>query len=154
MPESVSQLSVGSLVGGISSILVALSVFIEIAPIKVNPWTWLAKKIGKALNGDVLDELNYMKNSQIEMQKRLDEHIRIDDERNADLSRTRILRFNNEIMRGVTHTEEDYIDALGNIDSYETYCRSHPGYKNNRATHAISNIERAFDERQIQNDFL
>lgn len=34
------------------------SVVVEIIPIKINPWTWLARRIGKAILGDVTEQLS------------------------------------------------------------------------------------------------
>ena len=30
---------------------------VEVAPIKINPWTWLAETISKAFNGEVMKEI-------------------------------------------------------------------------------------------------
>lgn len=125
----------------------ALATVVEISPIKINPWSALAKAIGRAINDDVLAEL---KNTQ----KKLENHIKVDDERYADMRRTRILRFNNELIREIPHTKEDFIDVLSDIDEYEAYCRDHSEYKNNRASHAIANIGRAYDARLQKHDFL
>ena len=84
----------------------------------------------------------------------LDGHVRTDDERNADLLRSRILRFNNELVRSIDHTQEDFDEILGIIDAYRTYCRTHEEYKNNKCTHAIANIERCYDDRLEKHDFL
>lgn len=35
--------------------LLALSVIVEITPIKLNPWKWFARCIGRAINGEVLE---------------------------------------------------------------------------------------------------
>lgn len=78
----------------------------------------------------------------------------MDDERNADLLRSRILRFNNELVRSIDHTQEDFDEILGIIDAYRTYCRTHEEYKNNKCTHAIANIERCYDDRLEKHDFL
>ena len=40
------------------------------------------------------------------------------------------------------------------IDYYERYCDEHKGYKNNRASHAIANISRVYDDRLREHDFL
>lgn len=130
--------------GGVVLVLMTL---IQIAPIKVNPWTTIARAIGKAINGEVLDKLG-------QVEKRLDEHITTDDERDADLHRTRILQFNTELLRDIKHTKEDFSEILYNIDCYEKYCREHPEYQNNRAVHAIANIGRVYDERLEKHDFL
>ena len=134
------------LLGGGGGALLLLTL-LEIAPIKVNPWSAIAKAFGRAINADVLVEIK-------ETRTRLDAHIRADDERNADERRTRILRFNNELLRDIPHTREDFIDILMDIDVYESYCRTHPEYKNNRAAHAIANIGRVYDERLMKHDFL
>ena len=43
---------------------------------------------------------------------------------------------------------------LAEIDGYESYCRTHPDYQNNRAVHAIANIGRIYDEQMEHHDFL
>ncbi len=134
--------------------LFLLLTLVEIAPIQVNPWSALAKIFGRAINADVLAELKVLKEGQKKNQTRLDEHIRIDNERDADQHRIRILGFNTELLRDMRHTREDFIDIMGEIDFYERYCANHPEYKNNRAVHAISNIKRVYDELQARHDFL
>ncbi len=127
--------------------LLTLTALIQIAPIKVNPWTAIAKAVGRAINADVLNELDTVK-------KDLADHIRMDGERNADEHRARILRFNNELLRDIPHTKEEFIDVLADIDFYERYCEDHKDYKNNRAVHAIANISRVYDERLQKHDFM
>ena len=125
---------------------IALSALVDISPIKFDPWKWIFRKLGKALNGEVLAELE-------KTQKKLEAHIQADDERNADMHRSRILRFNNELLRDIPHTKEDFINVLADIDDYEAYCREHPEYKNNRASHAIANIGKNYDKRLEKHDF-
>lgn len=124
-----------------------LLTLIQIAPIKVDPWTAIFRAIGRAFNAEMLKELR-------DVRSKLDEHIKTDDERNADEHRARILRFNNELIREIPHTKEEFVDVLADIDYYEAYCRDHPDYKNNRAVHAIANIGRSYDERLKKHDFL
>ena len=54
----------------------------------------------------------------------------------------------------IPHTQEDFIEILHEIDLYEKYCDTHPEYENNRATHAVANIKRVYDERLVKHDFL
>ena len=130
--------------GGLLAVLLTL---VQIAPVKINPWSAIAKAIGNAINADVLRELDTVT-------QKLDTHIRVDDERNADSYRTRILQFNNELLREIMHTREDFIEILAVIDDYEHYCREHKEYKNNRAVCAIENIKRVYMERLQKHDFL
>lgn len=141
------------LMGG-GGVLLVLMTLVEIAPIKVNPWSKIAKAIGRAINADVLDEIKNVKDTQAETKARLDEHIRVDDERNADSHRQRILQFNNELLRDIPHSREDFIEILAEIDFYEGYCKTHKDYKNSRCVHAIANIGRVYDERMKKHDFL
>ena len=129
--------------GGVVGFILVLLALVEISPIKINPWTAIGKAIGRAINGDVIEKLEATR-------KTLDEHIKTDDARNADMHRAAILRFNNELLRDIPHTRE----VLSEIDFYEQYCESHPDYKNNRAVHAVANIKRVYDDRLIKHDFL
>ena len=141
------------LAGGGGALLVVLTL-IQIAPIKIDPWTAIFRAIGKAFNGDVMDKLDALSAGQQDTQRALDEHIRSDEYKTADETRGRILRFNNELLRDLPHTREEFIEILNDIDFYEQYCRDHEDYKNNRATHAIANIGRVYDERLKKRDFL
>lgn len=134
-------------------LLLVLMTLVQIAPIKINPWSWLAKTLGKALNDAVLKELEEVKSAQKRTEEKLETHIAIDDERNADKHRKNILDFNNELIRNLAHDREAFIDILCEIDAYEAYCDEHPNYKNNRAAHAIANIGRVYDERLKKRDF-
>ena len=134
------------LLSGGGVLLVAMSI-VQIAPIEIKPWSYIAKAIGRAINAEVLRDLNTVR-------QELADHIRMDDERNADEHRARILRFNNELLRDIPHTKEEFIDVLADIDFYERYCRDHENYKNNRAVHAIANISRVYDDRLREHDFL
>jgi len=141
------------LAGG-GGVLLLLLTLVQIAPIKINPWSALAKIFGRAINTDVLKDLDEVKRGQIENRKCLNDHIRIDDERNADLHRFRILQFNTELLRDIKHTKEDFTEVLSEIDFYEHYCSSHPDYENNRAICAIENIKAVYKERLQKHDFL
>ena len=139
---SIQEILLGG--GGLLAILLTV---VEFAPIKINPWSSMAKAIGRAVNTDVLKELDIVK-------KDLADHIRMDDERDADEHRARILRFNNELLRDIPHTKEEFIDVLADIDFYDRYCEKHDDYRNNRAVHAIGNISRSYDDRLRKHDFL
>lgn len=130
--------------GGV--LLIAMTV-IQLAPLKVNPWSAIAGAIGRAVNKEVLKELEAVK-------KKIDNHVTMDDQRVADGHRTRILHFNNELLRDIKHTKEEYVEVLAEIDAYESYCDEHKNYPNNRADLAIENIRDNYKERLKKHDFL
>ena len=132
---------------GGGGVLVVLLTLVQIAPVKVNPWSAIAKAVGRAVNADVAKEL-------CEIKKKLDDHVTMDDRRTADGQRTRILHFNNELLRSIDHTEEEFNEVLAEIDAYEEYCEEHPEYPNNRAVLAIENIRSNYKERLQKHDFL
>ena len=76
-------------------------------------------------------------------------------ERNSVLSaRIRILQASDEMRRHVQHSEV-YFDQLNDdITVYENYCRLHPEFKNNKAVHAIENINRVYQKCLQENTFL
>lgn len=133
-------MNVQELLAGGGGLLLVLMTLVQIAPVKVNPWSWLARAIGRAVNAEVI--------------KKLDDHITMDDRRTADGHRARILHFNNELLRDIGHTQEEFFEVLAEIDAYEDYCREHPEYPNNRAVLAIENIREVYKERLKKHDFL
>lgn len=158
----------GSVMVGSGGVIAAVMSLIQVSKIQINPWTWIAKivgdalkAVGNALNAGMMDEIKDMKteikeikSEQKETQKKLDAHIEKSEEQKADDHKSRVLRFNNELVRGLGHTEEDYNEILDIIWKYETYCKTHPNYQNNRLPHAIKNVERMYDEMLRTNGFL
>ena len=147
-------MNMGEIVGWSGGVLFLVLTFVQITPIKVNPWSWLAKKFGRAINNEVLKEIADIKKEQRETQEKLEKHIHDDDERDACMHRQRILRFNIELMRGEDFTHECFTDMLLDIDEYEKFCEVHPGYKNNRAVMAIANIKRVYQDHEENGGFL
>ena len=135
------------IIAAAGGLLAAVMTLLQIAPIKLNPWSWMAKAIGRAINGEVLAKLG-------QVEERLDKHITMDDRRTADGHRSRILHFNNELLRDLPHTKEEFIEVLAEIDAYESYCLDHKDYPNNRAVLAIDNIRSTYKDRLKKHDFL
>lgn len=76
------------------------------------------------------------------------------DRKTATDSRYKIIRFNDEILKHEKHTREHFDQILEAIDEYEDYCRKDTKYKNSKASLAINNIKRVYQECLINNDFL
>lgn len=116
--------------GGLLLIVLTL---VQIAPIKVNPWSAIAAAIGRALNKDVIDLIEKGK---------------------AETARYRIIRFNDEIRHDVRHTEEHFTQIIEDIDTYEKYCDAHRNFPNGKAVHSIANIRKIYDKCCEENTFL
>lgn len=116
--------------GGILFIVLTL---VQIAPIKFNPWTALARAIGRALNKEVMDKI---------------------EEGDAKNARYRIIRFNDEIRHNVRHTEEHFNQIIDDIDTYEKYCRTHPKFSNGKGVHSVANVKKIYEKCSDENSFL
>lgn len=130
--------------GGLGVILMTL---IQFAPIKLNPWSWLGRAIGRAINGEVLEKVN-------KLAKDVESIKEEDAEEWATLSRTHILRFGDELLHGVLHSKEHFDQILLDISKYEAYCESHPTYRNNIANATIKQIKHTYQKCLDENHFL
>ena len=88
------------------------------------------------------------------IQKQLSNHIREDEDDNAKQTRTRILRFYDEMCEGKHHSESHFEDILDDIDSYERYSESHPDFKNSRGKVAMEYIRKTFHIVKANGGFL
>lgn len=147
-------MSLYEIVFGSSGVLILLLTIIELVPIKINPWSKLAENISKAFNKPALDKITSVEQQLKKTNEKLDGHIANDERQKAEDARAAALRFNNELLRGIPHTREEFFEVLQKIDIYEEYCDKHKDYENNRAVHAIANINRVYDERLAKHDFL
>jgi hypothetical protein len=143
------------------ALALGLPTLIQVSPLKVNPWSWIGEMfkmlwrcVCQSLNADVLKKLSEIEKTQKATKEKLENHIKLDDEREADKVRASILHFNNELLRGIPHTKEEFVEILAKIDWYNGFCKTHEDYLNSRAVHAIANIERSYDERLKKRDFL
>lgn len=137
-----------------SGVLLLLLTLVEITPLKINPWSAIAKRLGSAFNHSVIERLDKVEARIKSTEEKLDGHIDKDARDKAEEARATVLRFNNELLRNIPHTREEYFDILHSIDVYEVYCDTHKDYENNRAVFAIENIKRSYSARLKKHDFL
>ena len=98
-------------------IVIVLSL-VQIAPVKLNPWSWVGRWIGKIIGvlelSEKVDKLEYKV-----------------DQNEAITSRVRILRFGDEIREGTKlHSKESFDQVLDDITRYDAYCKQHPEFEN------------------------
>lgn len=145
--KALMNLTFTEIIGGITGIVIVLSVFIEIAPIKINPLSHFLKWLGKKLNGEVINRFDAL-------EKKVNNIESVNDERNAISCRVRILRFGDEVRRGIRHSQENFDQILSDIDDYERYCGDHPDFKNNKTVATKERILKVYSEQMDENDFL
>lgn len=108
-------------------------------------WAWFGKRGGE--NKEILEKIKTLT-------EKVDRIQRVVDEDKAIEARVRILRFNGELLRDVRHTEEEFTQALSDIDSYEDYSRSNPEFPNSKAVLAIENVKRCYKKCSEERSFL
>lgn len=157
--------STGRIIGQCSVFIVSLLTLIQIAPIKINPWSWLfklpgkafsklAKRVGRAINGEVITELVDIKHrlSDLEDRDKKQDGERAKNE--ALNARRRILRFSDELRQKVKHSEEHFKSIFDDIKDYEAYCDEHKDFKNDRVRISVKIIEDTYEKCLLDNSFL
>lgn len=76
------------------------------------------------------------------------------DQRDAESRRVRILKFEDELLDGKKHSKDSFDQVLSDITSYDSYCNSHPEFKNNQTAATIQHIQKVYAERLDKRDFL
>ncbi len=140
-------------------IAIGLLSLIQITPIKINPWSWLGKQIGRAINKEVMDKQDEFQRESQEYRRNNDLQIKTLsnklDKRTAEDTRNRILRFGDEVKnKQFKHSEEYYNQILADITDYDKYCREHPNFQNERTVVTTKIIKESYEEHVKNNDFL
>lgn len=135
-------------------VFIILTAIIEVSPLKIDPWSWLARTIGRAINGEVLKKVNDLQSDIHALDERVTRIGEINDERVANAARRDILRFSDEILHSQLHSKEMYDDILRRCKDYEEYCETHPNYLNHKAEKAIERIMEKYEEHLRDNSFL
>ena len=108
-------------------------------------------------NNKLLDEMEKLKEKMEKLEDKQDKFEEKFAYEMACQARTRILRFNNELMCGHNYTKEYFDDIIENsIDVYESYYKdpNHKNLKNGIAKSAVKNIFRVYDNKIQTNSFL
>ena len=130
-----------------SGLLIALLTLIQIAPIKINPWSAIAKALGRAINKEMMDKLESLDKEM----KQLRDATALESALNC---RVRILHFGDETLHGQKHTKEHFDQILRDIDKYEHYCSTHPEFENNVTVLTSARIKEIYQKRLADGDFL
>ena len=105
------------------AILIILMTFIQITPIKLNPWSKLARWLGKLFSGDLSKQIEKVDKKIDQVESKLNEHIAESNAIDLRKRRESILDFASAIAEGKRrYTKEQYEQMLSECDSYMTYC--------------------------------
>lgn len=145
--DLLSKINLGSIAATGGIVLLIVMTVIQISPIKINPWSWIAKRIGRAINQEVIDKVDKLEKDVATIKAN-------EDEREATLCRTRILRFGDELLHGVKHSKEHFDQILIDITYYENYCSTHAAYRNNVAVLTIQQVKETYRKCMRDKTFL
>lgn len=161
------------------AIVLVLMTLIQISPIKINPWSRIAKFFSSTITADINKRIDGIEKQVKEVQANVDtkieqvnanigtvadsvENVRKEVEvvRNESAEnniinvRTQILRFGDEISHGMNHSRDHYQQILGHITKYNQYCQDHPKFENNITVITSERIMDEYKKRDLNNNFL
>lgn len=137
--------------GGVVVLLLSL---VQISKIQINPWSWLARNVGRAINGEVIEQVKGLDEKMKQLETNLDNVRKADERRDIEQRRVRILRFGEELLRNIRHTKEHFDQILIDITVYESYCGKHPEFENDVTTETISHIKNVYQQCWKEHSFL
>lgn len=158
MIEAISKLTVGELVGYIALFLAGLAAVVEYSSKTIKPLTKLARSIGRAINGELMEKVDTLEQTFNDKVDGLDQKIeKMDQEeqlQRAKDARTRVLRFGDEVFHGVHHTKEHFDDVLRDITYYENYCAEHPKFENDQMHITAEHIKETYHKCLKEHSFI
>lgn len=141
-------------------IVVILMSLIQVAPLKLNPWTAIFKWISGIINKPILakiDELNKrideVNNKINDIEKDLDDHIVASDRESLQRVRSSILSFGSSVISGRNYHKEQFDFIISECDKYERYCKEKE-IVNGVADATIKEIRRVYSIRLSEDGFL
>lgn len=139
---------------GSAAIIILLLTLIQIAPIKINPWSKIATKVGTEINKEVMNEVKGIKADVAGLHENFN---KLEDQFHENMAieaRDRILRFGDEVSHGMNHSRDHFQQVMVDITFYNQYCDDHPKFKNNMTKLTSKRIEEDYLERDKNNSFL
>lgn len=127
-------------------IVVIFATLVQIAPIKIDPWSLVANWLGRHMTKDVCKRLDTLED-------KINSHIAESEERDVRLRRESILDFGNSCMNNRKHTKEEFDFIITECDKYEKYCNEN-NIPNGVADLTIKEIRRIYENCMQDHTFL
>ena len=135
------------------AVLGLLTVAEKLAPKEKKPWSALARALGHEMTRDMRERMDGVDKRLSQLSDKLDEVRASGEEMRAEDARARILRFGDEIGRGIKHSKDTYDQALMDINAYDAYCDAHPHFRNHVTRTTSDYIMAQYKERLEKHDF-
>lgn len=119
---------------------------IQVAPIKIDPWTRLFKWIGSIINGEVSRELQEVKHDLHELKR----EVECDK---TSTARWNILHFANTCRHGKRHSKEEWEHVIDEIYKYDAYVEE-KNIENGVFEEDAKYLKSLYQEISEKNDFL
>ena len=123
----------------------AITLF-EIVPIKINPWTTLFRWIGKAINGELKEQLSDLSSDVSELKSDF-------EMKKAEDMRWEILEFANTCRIGNEHSKDEWRHVMNQVSEYEEYTER-KGITNGVIEEDTRFLRELYHERNLINDFF
>lgn len=130
-----------------------LCTFVQISPIKINPWDVLLGWIGERFNSCINKRINEVNDRVNKLEETIDKHIEKCDIDDWKKKRNYIIKFVNEGVNGTRHTKESFENVIALCDEYENYVEQNPNVHNGVINGSISAIRIKYHEHLIKADF-
>lgn len=130
-----------------------LCTFVQISPIKINPWDILLGWVGERFNSGINKRINEVNDRVNKLEKSIDNHIEKCDIEDWKKKRNYIVKFVNEGVNGTRHTKESFENVIALCDEYEDYVEQNPNIHNGVINGSISAIRMKYHEHLIKADF-
>jgi hypothetical protein len=128
------------------TIIIVVSVFIQITPIKINPWSALFKWIGKIITGNACSKIDGL----IDNVEQIEKDVNTNEK---DRIRWEILDFANSCRNNRKHTRDEFQHIVALNDKYKRLL-SETNDSNGVFEVEYNYIQDMYAERLEKNDFL
>ena len=144
--ESLQGMTAGEIAGNATLLLVGLSAFVEITPIKINPITTILRWLGNRFNGPVMEKLAEQDKAMVEIRD-------VVDDNEIDRIRWEILDFANSCRQGKKHTMGEFVHIIDLNTKYHKVL-DRRNLQNGQIDLEYKYIVDIFEECQKKNSFL
>ena len=149
---SLAQIIENFTAGSVVSVLVILTLLIQISPLKLDPWTWIGDQLNKHIKEDMNKRIDKVEKDITSLNDNINV---IDGKLNAHIVesyRTTILDFADKVMGGQVFTKDKWSQMIKVCDLYEAYVRDN-NLLNGDATEGIEYIREKYHELRQINGF-